>query len=105
MNSFREKPVGWRGESYRHYLASKGFSTKVFGKDVRFKFVESPPSKQIGPTIHVETGKDPWVRVKVGDELEPVMRRPEEGFTPVTPETADKELVRKAVSEMEKRPV
>jgi hypothetical protein len=27
MRSFRQKPVGWRGESYRHYLASKGFSS------------------------------------------------------------------------------
>lgn len=28
-NSFRSKPVGWRGESHRHYLASKGIKTKV----------------------------------------------------------------------------
>jgi len=26
--SFRSKPVGWRGESYRHYLAAKGIKTK-----------------------------------------------------------------------------
>ncbi len=24
MRSFRSKPIGWRGESYRHYLAAKG---------------------------------------------------------------------------------
>ena len=29
MRSFRAKPVGWRGESYRHYLAQKGVSSKV----------------------------------------------------------------------------
>jgi len=29
MRSFRSKPVGWRGESHRHYLAAKGISTKV----------------------------------------------------------------------------
>jgi hypothetical protein len=29
MRSFRQKPVGWRGESYRHYLASKGIKTRV----------------------------------------------------------------------------
>lgn len=27
MKSFRAKPVGWRYESYRHYLAAKGIST------------------------------------------------------------------------------
>lgn len=26
--SFREKPLGWRGESYRHYLAAKGIRTR-----------------------------------------------------------------------------
>lgn len=30
MRSFRSKPVGWRGESYRHYLAAKGVTTKYF---------------------------------------------------------------------------
>lgn len=28
MRSFRSKPVGWRGESYCHYLAAKGIKTK-----------------------------------------------------------------------------
>jgi len=28
VRSFRGRPVGWRGESYRHYLASKGVSTR-----------------------------------------------------------------------------
>lgn len=27
MRSFRSKPVGWRNESYRHYLAAKGVRT------------------------------------------------------------------------------
>lgn len=27
MKSFRSKPVGWRGESHRHYLAAKGIKT------------------------------------------------------------------------------
>lgn len=26
----RYKPVGWRGESHRHYLAAKGYSTKKY---------------------------------------------------------------------------
>ena len=29
MKSFRNRPIGWRNESYRHYLASKGISTAV----------------------------------------------------------------------------
>jgi len=29
MRSFRSKPVGWRGESYRHYLAAKGIKTRT----------------------------------------------------------------------------
>ena len=29
MRSFRNKPVGWRNESHRHYLAAKGISTKL----------------------------------------------------------------------------
>jgi hypothetical protein len=28
MKSFRSKPVGWRGESQRHYLAAKGIKTR-----------------------------------------------------------------------------
>lgn len=28
--SFRSKPVGWRWESYRHYLAAKGIRTRYF---------------------------------------------------------------------------
>ena len=28
MKSFRSKPVGWRGESHRHYLAAKGVKTR-----------------------------------------------------------------------------
>jgi len=30
MRSFRSRPVGWRGESHRHYLAGKGVSTSRF---------------------------------------------------------------------------
>lgn len=26
MRSYRQRPVGWRGESHRHYLAAKGIS-------------------------------------------------------------------------------
>jgi len=30
VRDFRARPVGWRGESHRHYLASKGVSTKRY---------------------------------------------------------------------------
>jgi len=30
MTSFRAKPVGWRGESHRHYLAAKGVKTRYY---------------------------------------------------------------------------
>jgi len=30
VRSFRSKPVGWRSESYRHYLAAKGVTTKRY---------------------------------------------------------------------------
>lgn len=30
MRSFRAKPVGWRGESHRHYLAAKGIKSKYY---------------------------------------------------------------------------
>jgi len=29
MKNFRSKPIGWRGESHRHYLAAKGVKTKA----------------------------------------------------------------------------
>lgn len=28
-SNFRRKPTGWRGESFRHYLAAKGIRTKI----------------------------------------------------------------------------
>ena len=30
MTSFRSKPVGWVGESHRHYLAAKGVKTRYY---------------------------------------------------------------------------
>lgn len=37
MRSFRSKPVGWRNESYRHYLASKGIKTRYFDRKSLFE--------------------------------------------------------------------
>ena len=49
MRSFRSKPVGWRGESYRHYLAAKGVRTR-YNASIRSKIadkVDSAHSKDI----------------------------------------------------------
>jgi hypothetical protein len=29
VRSFRSKPIGWRNDNYRHYLAAKGVSTRM----------------------------------------------------------------------------
>ena len=36
MNSFRSKPVGWRYESTRHYLAARGIKTRYNAERVRY---------------------------------------------------------------------
>lgn len=41
MMSFRSKPVGWRNESYRHYLASKGIASRMPVETRVFRDVES----------------------------------------------------------------
>ena len=46
MRSFRSKPVGWRGESYRHYLAAKGVKTRYFSTDK-----EAWLRQQLGNTV------------------------------------------------------
>ena len=33
MRSFRSKPMGWRNDSHKHYLASKGIKTKFYLSD------------------------------------------------------------------------
>jgi len=68
MKSFRSKPVGWRGESHRHYLAAKGIKTSVRGNLVaKQKFFFSRPIKILKPSKyenderlkdHVEPAKD-----------------------------------------------
>lgn len=69
----RYKPRGWRGDSYRHYLAAKGVKTKVKKSAPKFKkaFVTSlNPRELIIPSSKQEqewaeglftlfTGKEP----------------------------------------------
>lgn len=40
MRSFRQRPVGWRNESHRHYLAAKGVKTRYFKARRRFEAAE-----------------------------------------------------------------
>lgn len=45
MRSFRSKPAGWRHESYRHYLASKGIASKMpkylAAKGIRMRYFDT----------------------------------------------------------------
>lgn len=38
MRSFRSKPVGWRGESYRHSLAARGLAARGYSESKRSQF-------------------------------------------------------------------
>jgi hypothetical protein len=46
------QPIGWRGESHRHYLASKGVKTKM-------QKIVLPP-KPMGDGSHVHDKKNPY---------------------------------------------
>lgn len=59
--SFRSKPVGWRHESYRHYLAAKGLRTKYDavkwkkwgefqGQEIQGRLVEMSPEEYLKKT-------------------------------------------------------
>jgi len=39
---YSSKPVGWRGESHRHYLAAKGISTKRYRAEIPFRTEGDP---------------------------------------------------------------
>ena len=55
MKSFRSKPVGWRGESHRHYLAAKGIKTRYDArKDVKYLGVPLRVLKKV---------KEPYVKI------------------------------------------
>lgn len=72
MRSFRSKPVGWRNESYRHYLAAKGIKTNYMKLKRKY-------SQGIYGFEQVETGKfyaDEAEAKRADDEY---MRREAEG--------------------------
>jgi len=41
MNSLYNRPVGWRNESHRHYLAGKGIKTNIYAASKRSKMVDA----------------------------------------------------------------
>jgi hypothetical protein len=57
MTSFRSKPVGWKGESYRHYLAAKGMTTKRYfvpRSEAKFLSLYHGTTKEALPKILTE---------------------------------------------------
>ena len=80
VTNFRSRPVGWRGESYRHYLASKGIATRKYNAYKGFSrsevadlenFFESHPRLKLkrdkGVSLIVKSD-DPEV-VRKGDHI------------------------------------
>ena len=48
MRSFRAKPVGWRGESYRHALAARGYAAKKYDAEKnRFELFEKVKGEEM----------------------------------------------------------
>ena len=48
VHSFRQKPLGWRHDSHRHYLAAKGISTKRYFVRNELKGNRAPPIYKSG---------------------------------------------------------
>ena len=63
LSDKRFRPIGWRGESYRHYLASKGIPTnrytakKYFSRDFMKGNRDDEIEKQVYVTISDKTGR------------------------------------------------
>ena len=91
----RYKPVGWRGESHRHYLAAKGVKTHKYkalkvSKEEKQKygaFVDNPNEDrwlqgeiENGPTSSVTAGTQKAVFIDVDKALEIPGHNQEEGF-------------------------
>lgn len=111
MRSFRSKPVGWRQDSYRHYLAAKGVKSKYF---VDKQMSNNITPEEIKRRIEAKFGKprgDPevdrlkeaarnWKPLSIGDaEIEKKVDVPTEIFPDDTPEdlvkaTRERERIR-----------
>lgn len=67
MMSFRSKPVGWRGESYRHHLASIGISNKYYSGKI-FRIRNPATIKDLQVKDLQEWDKDGLVKFKKYDK-------------------------------------
>lgn len=79
MRSFRSKPVGWRGESHRHYLAAKGVRTKHEYFMVRTFNISRKALDVIPPEKHDAA----IARMRAGEEVQDIVQDLAgiEGFT------------------------
>jgi len=89
MRSFRSKPVGWQGESYRHYLAAKGFSTAK-------KYYAYQPQTGIGRFLQrANAAKEYREKRVVAEADEPYREQLRiERKAVATPLTAEEEVIR-----------
>lgn len=71
MRSFRSKPVGWRGESYRHSLAARGYYTR------KPRFIAPSPFDVIEASKLSDEGVKPKVWEFGEDELSAISKRSE----------------------------
>ena len=61
MKSFRSKPVGWKGESHRHYLAAKGIKSKYFAKNIKlYRGTSVEEADQVKKTNKVDASKSQY---------------------------------------------
>jgi len=67
----RSKPVGWRGESHRHYLAAKGIKTKYFMPKIPVE--QFPLQRHVGAE---KFDKEKFAQIKQN----PVLSKPRGGF-------------------------
>ena len=81
---FRQKPVGWRNDSYRHYLAAKGISTK------NKYFIKPDPKKALlevdGEKYYTGTDIDIYV-LKTGGATPEIFIKRKDGSLDVSPGT------------------
>lgn len=68
MRSFRQKPVGWRFESFRHYLAAKGVKTRY---SARKRFVpQRPVDTSVIPVGSQWTAERKWDGTRMMADVE-----------------------------------
>jgi len=78
MRSFRAKPVGWRGDSYRHYLAQKGVGTRRYAASMKSKIADKINSTYDKKSVNREFrilqewlsgGKEDHIKERLGEGM------------------------------------